>query len=54
MDSKVIAGRIEKECIARDSTLEKYLALVRRMEITLEDSQSSTETEIRTPKPMNW
>jgi hypothetical protein len=30
--SKVVAGRIEKECIAREPTLEKYLALVRRME----------------------
>jgi ribonuclease HI len=30
--SKVVAGQIEKECIAREPTLEKYLALVRRME----------------------
>jgi hypothetical protein len=30
--SKVIAAQIEKECITRDTTLEKYLALVRRME----------------------
>jgi ribonuclease HI len=30
-NSKVVAGQIEKECIARDATLEKYLALVRRM-----------------------
>jgi hypothetical protein len=28
----VAAGQIEKECIARDPTLEKYLSLVRRME----------------------
>jgi hypothetical protein len=28
----VISGQIEKECIARDITLEKYLALIRRME----------------------
>jgi hypothetical protein len=27
----VVAGQIEKECIAREPTLEKYLALVRRM-----------------------
>jgi ribonuclease HI len=27
-DSKVIAGQNEKECIARDATLERYLALV--------------------------
>jgi ribonuclease HI len=32
IDSKVIVGQIEKECIARDSTLEKYWTLVRRME----------------------
>jgi ribonuclease HI len=31
-DSKVIAGEIEKECMARDATLERYLATVRRME----------------------
>jgi hypothetical protein len=31
-DSKVIAGQIEKESIARDPTLERYLALIRRME----------------------
>jgi ribonuclease HI len=31
-DSKVVAGQIEKECIAREPTLERYLALVRRME----------------------
>jgi hypothetical protein len=32
MDSNVIAGQIEKECIARDITLEKYRTLTRRME----------------------
>jgi ribonuclease HI len=32
MDSKVVAKQIEKECIAREPTLEKYLSLVRRME----------------------
>jgi ribonuclease HI len=31
-DSKVVAGQIEKECITREPTLKKYLALVRRME----------------------
>jgi ribonuclease HI len=30
-DSKVIAGQIEKECIVKDSILEKYLAFIRRM-----------------------
>jgi ribonuclease HI len=32
IDSKVIAGQIEKKCIARDATLERYLALIWRME----------------------
>jgi ribonuclease HI len=31
-DSKVIVGQIEKECMARDATLERYLATIRRME----------------------
>jgi hypothetical protein len=31
-NSKVVVGQIEKECIVRESTLEKYLALVRKME----------------------
>jgi ribonuclease HI len=30
-DSKVVASQIE-ECMARDETLEKYLAAIRRME----------------------
>jgi ribonuclease HI len=30
--SKVVVGQIEKECIARDPTLNRYLALVRRMD----------------------
>jgi hypothetical protein len=28
----VIASQIEMECMARDATLEKYLAIIRRME----------------------
>jgi ribonuclease HI len=32
-DSKVVAEQIENECITREPTLEKYLALIRRMEI---------------------
>jgi hypothetical protein len=31
-DSKVVVGQIEKECIAREPTLKKYLAPVRMME----------------------
>jgi ribonuclease HI len=30
-DSKVVAGQIEKESIAREPTLKRYLVLVRRM-----------------------
>jgi hypothetical protein len=32
IDYKVVVRQIEKECMAREPTLEKYLALVRRME----------------------
>jgi hypothetical protein len=32
IDFKVVLGQIEKECIARELTLKKYLTLVRRME----------------------
>jgi hypothetical protein len=32
IDSKVIASQFEKDCVARDGTLERYLAIVRRME----------------------
>jgi ribonuclease HI len=31
-DLKVMLGQVEKECITREATLEKYLALTRRME----------------------
>jgi hypothetical protein len=31
-DLKVVSSQIEKECIAKEATFEKYLALVRRME----------------------
>jgi ribonuclease HI len=49
-DSKVIAGQIEKECITRDATLEKYLALVRRMKnyingFTVENIKRSKNVE---------
>jgi ribonuclease HI len=29
--SKVVVGQIEKECIAKEPTLKRYLALIRRM-----------------------
>jgi ribonuclease HI len=49
-DSKVIAGQIEKECLARDETLERYLAMVRRMEnhfkgFTVEHIERAKNTE---------
>jgi ribonuclease HI len=31
-NSKVVVGQIEKECITREPTLEKYLGLIRGME----------------------
>jgi ribonuclease HI len=31
-DSKVVAGQIEKEYIAREPTLERYLGLIRKIE----------------------
>jgi ribonuclease HI len=53
INSKVVVGQIEKECIAMEPTLEKYLALVRRMGKISMASPSSALTETRTPKPMN-
>jgi ribonuclease HI len=52
-DSNVVARQIKKECIAREPTLEKYLALVRRMKFFSRVSPSSTLTETRTLKLMN-
>jgi ribonuclease HI len=31
-DTKIVAGQIEKECITRDPTHERYLALIKKME----------------------
>jgi hypothetical protein len=31
IDSKVVVGHIEKECITKEHNLERYLALIRRM-----------------------
>jgi hypothetical protein len=50
-DSKVIAGQIEKECIARDETLERYLAVVRKMEgfmkgFTVQHIERAKDTEV--------
>jgi ribonuclease HI len=49
-DFKVVSGQIEKECIAKQPTLEKYLALVRRMEnyfkgLTVEYIERNKNTE---------
>jgi hypothetical protein len=51
IDSKVIAGQIEKECMARDATLERYLATVKRMEnyfkgFTVEYIERAKNTEV--------
>jgi ribonuclease HI len=34
-NSTVIVSRIEKECMARDATVERYLVIIRRMENNL-------------------
>jgi ribonuclease HI len=49
-DSKVIASQIEKECMSRDETIERYLAAVRRMEnffkgFTVEHIERAKNTE---------
>jgi ribonuclease HI len=31
-DSKVVVSQIEKECMTRDTTLERYLAVIQMME----------------------
>jgi ribonuclease HI len=51
IDSKVIARQIEKECITRDTMLERYLALVRRMEnyfrgFSIEHIERSKNTKV--------
>jgi ribonuclease HI len=50
LDYKVVASQIEKECMIRDATLEKYLAVVRMMEnyfkgFTVEYIQRTKNTE---------
>jgi ribonuclease HI len=52
--SKFVTGQIEKECIAREPTLKRYLTLVRRMErylkgFTIEYIERAKNTEL-----MNW
>jgi hypothetical protein len=52
----VIASQIEKECMARDATLEKYLALIRRMEnyfkeFIVEYVERTKNTEVVEPEP---
>jgi ribonuclease HI len=49
-DSKVVARQIEKECIAREPTLERYIALARRMKsyfkgFTIEYIERAKNTE---------
>jgi hypothetical protein len=55
----VIAGQIEKEYIARDAMLERYLALIRRMENYfrgfsvehIEKSKNTNVDELARPQP---
>jgi ribonuclease HI len=49
-DSKAITSQIEKECMARDKTLERYLAAVQRMENFFKEFQSNIYKEQRTQK----
>jgi ribonuclease HI len=51
-DSKVVASQIEKECIARDETLERYLAAMRRMEKFFKGF--IVQYIERTKRQMNW
>jgi ribonuclease HI len=49
-DSKVIASQIERECTARDETLERYIVDVQRMEnffkgFTMEHIERAKNTE---------
>jgi ribonuclease HI len=52
-DSKVVVGQIEKECIAMEPTLKKYLLLVRRMENFFKGFIVEYITETKTLKLMN-
>jgi ribonuclease HI len=50
MDSKVVSSQIEKECIAREPTSEKYITLVQTMEnyfkgFTIEYIERNKNTE---------
>jgi CRISPR/Cas system-associated protein Cas10 (large subunit of type III CRISPR-Cas system) len=51
-DLKVVASQIEKECIARDETLERYLAAMRRMEKFFKGF--IVQYIERTKRQMNW
>jgi ribonuclease HI len=51
-DSKGIASQIEKECMARDETLERYLATVRRMDNLFKGFR--VKHIERTQKQMSW
>jgi hypothetical protein len=50
-DLEVIASQIEKVCMARDKTLERYLAAIRRMQnhfkgFTIEHIKRTKNTEV--------
>jgi hypothetical protein len=51
IDSKVVVGQIKKECITRDEMLERYLAVVRKMErfskgFTVQHIERAKNTEV--------
>jgi ribonuclease HI len=53
-DSKVVTGQMEKECINRELTLERYLTLVKKWRTTSRVSPWNTSSDPKTPKLMNW
>jgi hypothetical protein len=47
-----MSSQIEKECIAREPTLEKYLVLVVAWRVISKDSRSNTSNTTKMPKLM--
>jgi ribonuclease HI len=54
INSKVLVSQIEKECMARDATLERYLPSSRGWRTTSRGSQSSMSKGQKTQKQMSW
>jgi hypothetical protein len=53
-NSKVTVSQIEKECMARDATLEKYLATVWRMENYFKGFTVEYVKMTKTQKQTSW